>query len=137
MTLHLQQPLVYTKEREVNNSLIRAYDTLLDDLITKAVTTDALLLCETELTSDLCKVSVATSYYREPQDEELPIFTLEAGTYTFHQVAIPPGEGAMLYPLFNRFASRLNYPANQRRKVYVRIFKERPLLNALQFIAPI
>jgi len=137
MTLHLQQPLVYTKERALNNSLPLIYDQLLDLLVTLKVTSEALLVCEAELTSDYCKVTPLTSYIREANDKGSSLFSLEVGKYLFHQIPVPPNEGKFLFPLLNRFALSLDYEGEGKKKVMVRIFKERPFQNAVQFIAPI
>ena len=137
MTLHLQQPLVYTKERALNNSLSLIYGELLDLLATLLVTSEALIVCETELTSDYCKVTPLASYVREAKDESSPLFSLEVGKYLFHQIPIPPNEGKYLFPLVNRFALSLDYEKGKKKRVMVRIFKERPFENAVQLIAPI
>ncbi len=137
MTLHLQQPLVYTKERALNNSLPLIYDELLDLLVNLKVTSEALLVCEAELTSDYCKVTPLTSYIREANDQSSPLFSLEAGKYLFHQIPIPPNEGKYLFPLLNRFALSLDYKGAEKKRVMLRIFKERPFQNAVQLIAPI
>lgn len=137
MTLHLQQPLVYTKERALNNSLSLAYEDLLNQLDEMIVTSEALLVCEAELTSDFCRVTPLTSFLRGAKDEEPPIYSIEVGKYSFHQVPIPPNEGKYLFPLINRFALSLDFNKGDKKRVMVRIFKERPFLNAVQFIAPI
>lgn len=137
MTLHLQQTLVYTKESPLNNSLALAYEELLDHLAEMAVTSEALLVCEAVLSSEYCKVTPLVTYYRGAEDRGVPLFSLEVGKYSFHQVPIPPNEGKYLFPLLNRFALSLDFKEENKKRIMVRVFKERPFLNAVQFIAPI
>ncbi len=137
MQLHLQQPLVYTKELSVSLPCDKAYDLLMEQLIQAPIGTDAILTCEALLTADLCSVSCLAAYYRPPEDTSQAMETIEAGSYLFYQVPFAPTEGRHLIPLLNRFATDFDYSLAKKRPLFVRLYKERKFEIAVQFIAPI
>ena len=137
MQLHLQQPLVYTKELSVPPLCDKAYNLLMEHLAQAPIGTDACLICEALLTADLCSVSSIAAYYNLSEEQAQPIRTIEAGSYQFYQVPFAPTEGKHLIPLLNRFAIDFDYSHTKKQPCYVRLYKERPFEITIQFIAPI
>ncbi len=135
--LHLQQPLVYTKELSGSLPCHEAYDLLLEQLSQAPIGTDALLACKALLTADLYSVSCLAAYYRFPDDTSPAINTVEAGSYLFYQMPFAPTEGKHLMPLLNRFATDFNYSQVKEHPFSIRLYKERQFEVTVQFIAPI
>jgi hypothetical protein len=138
MKLSLQQPIQYTRNLPLQvGSCSEAFDRLHALLKDLPLGAEACIVCEAIMTDDLCRIEYIQSVYTEPEEKDVRILSIPAGTYLFEQLRFPPSNGAGLIPLLNRFATSSLNSIDHRQQLFVRLYKEGPFAIVVQILAPL
>jgi hypothetical protein len=136
MKLYLQQDIQYPHSVTMPRECDQAFNLMVTNLGPRAAGSDAIIVIESTLTDEICLFECKAGAYRNPEDTTEAKNVLQKGLHIFQQLSFPPREGSALMPLLHRFALSLDFPANRKRMIVVRLYKESDTLLAVQCISP-